>query len=113
MFRTREIGFALIAALVLAPFIGDAGAEDRAGRPIVVELFTSQSCYSCPPAEAYLGELAKRDDIIALEHHVDYWDQLVYGSAGRWKDTFSSPEATERQQRYNRRIYTGSGDWYG
>lgn len=59
------------------------------GAPVVVELFTSQGCYSCPPAEAMLAELAHRDGIVALEHHVDYWDSLVYGSAGRWKDVFS------------------------
>ena len=67
----------------------------------VIELFTSQSCYSCPPAEKILGKLAQRDDIIALEHHVDYWDQLINGSDGRWKDIFSSPESTDRQRRYN------------
>jgi hypothetical protein len=70
----------------------------------VIELFTSQSCYSCPPAEKLLGELAQRSDIIALEHHVDYWDDLVYGSAGRWKDVFSSPESTDRQRRYNQSV---------
>ena len=83
---------------------GATAAEQSATQPTVIELFTSQSCYSCPPAEKYLGELAQRDDIIALEHHVDYWDQLVYGSAGRWKDVFSSPEATDRQRRYNDHI---------
>ena len=70
----------------------------------VVELFTSQSCYSCPPAEAYLGELVERGDVIALEFHVDYWDDLVYGPAGRWKDVFSSPANTDRQRVYNRNI---------
>lgn len=83
---------------------GLAAAEPETAQPTVVELFTSQSCYSCPPAERYLGELAQRDDIIALEHHVDYWDDLVYGSAGRWKDVFSSPESTDRQRRYNQTI---------
>ena len=73
-------------------------------RPAVVELFTSQGCYSCPPAEAFLGELVERDDLIALEFHVDYWDDLVYGSAGRWKDVFSSPRYTRRQQDYARRM---------
>lgn len=87
---------------------GGAVAGQGAGQPTVVELFTSQSCYSCPPAEKLLGELAQRDDIIALEHHVDYWDSLVYGSAGRWKDIFSSPESTDRQRRYNE-VVPGSG----
>ena len=58
-------------AVALAAFGASAG--DRA--PVVVELFTSQSCYSCPPAERFLGELAKRDGVLALEFHVDYWDE--------------------------------------
>ncbi len=81
------------------------------GAPVVVELFTSQSCYSCPPAEARLADLARRDGIVALEHHVDYWDSLVYGSAGRWKDVFSSSEATARQRAYNE-VLPGRGHSY-
>ena len=76
----------------------------RAGGPTVIELFTSQSCYSCPPAEALLGELVERENFIALEFHVDYWDDLVYGSAGKWKDLFSDPAYTMRQRRYAARI---------
>ncbi len=77
--------------------------------PVVVELFTSQGCYSCPPAEAYLGKLAKRSDVIALEFHVDYWDDLVYGAAGKWKDPFSSPANTQRQRQYNTQIRRTAG----
>lgn len=95
----------LLAAAALALLGG--GGPARAGGPAVVELFTSQSCYSCPPAEALLGELAGRGDLIALELHVDYWDDLVYGSAGRWKDVFSSPAFTARQRRYAARIRNG------
>ena len=91
------------AAIGILPH-GVAAEGQATAAPTVIELFTSQSCYSCPPAERYLGELAQRDDIIALEHHVDYWDQLVHGSDGRWKDIFSSPEATDRQRRYNNHI---------
>ena len=75
-----------------------------AREPVVVELFTSQSCYSCPPAEQYLSELADDPDLVTLEWHVDYWDTLVYGNQGRWKDPFSSYDYTLRQRQYNRSI---------
>jgi len=86
--------------LAAAAVVGLTAPAFAGGKP-VVELFTSQSCYSCPPAEAYLGELAQRGDVIALEYHVDYWDDLVYGLAGRWKDVFSDPAFTARQRAYN------------
>ena len=85
---------ALAAALVLA---SNAMAAEKSsqGRPLtVVELFTSQGCSSCPPADAFLGELAKRDDILALSVHVDYWDYIG------WKDPFASPRNTRRQRDY-------------
>ena len=66
-----------------------AGAD-----PVVVELFTSQGCSSCPPADAMLAELAARDDVIALSLHVDYWDWIG------WPDTFGSEASSDRQRRY-------------
>ena len=64
-------------------------------KPIaVVELFTSQGCSSCPPADAVLRDLAMRDDVIALAYHIDYWDYLG------WKDAMASAENTSRQQAY-------------
>jgi hypothetical protein len=62
--------------------------------PVVVELFTSQGCSSCPPADAYLGKLAGRHDILPLAFHVNYWDYIG------WKDPFASAIATERQYSY-------------
>ena len=75
------------------PVMSPAAAETR---PPVVELFTSQGCSSCPPADALLGELARRGDVIALGFHIDYWDKLG------WKDPLSTPQSTERQRRYAR-----------
>jgi hypothetical protein len=60
----------------------------------VVELFTSQGCSSCPNADALLGRMAKRDDVVALSYPVDYWDYLG------WKDTLASPKFSERQRVY-------------
>ena len=97
----------LLAATIAAALALCWGGAARAGGPTVIELFTSQSCYSCPPAEALLGELVERKDIVALEFHVDYWDDLVYGSAGLWKDVFSDPAYTKRQRRYAGRIRNG------
>ncbi len=73
--------------------------------PVVVELFTSQSCSSCPPADAVLAELSGRDNIIALGCHVTYWDHL------NWRDPQSQEFCTERQRHYaqfrnSRRTYT-------
>jgi hypothetical protein len=74
-----------------------------ADRPVVVELFTSQGCSSCPPANALLNELSRsRRDILPLAFHVTYWDQLG------WKDPFSLQAATQRQAQYGNRFGDGS-----
>jgi len=99
---------AALSAVQTGAFAVAAAADEP---PTVVELFTSQGCYSCPPAEAFLRDLAQEKSVLALEFHVDYWDDLVYGAAGKWKDVFSKREFTERQSGYNRRI-RGRGNVY-
>lgn len=82
----------LLAAFV---FLGSVVVSAAADRPrAVIELFTSQGCPSCPPADALFGEMAERDDVVALAYHIDYWDYLG------WKDGLASPENTSRQQAY-------------
>lgn len=98
VFRTL-FGIALLAAC------GDPGAMADDAPPVVVELFTSQGCNSCPPADQVMGDLAARDGVIALSWHVDYWDYIG------WRDTFALPEAAERQRNYvdragGRYVYT-------
>ena len=70
---------------------------------VVAELFTSQGCSSCPSAEKLFSKLAERDDLLTLEWHVDYWDDLVHHGS-RWKDPYSDREFTRRQRSYNRSI---------
>jgi hypothetical protein len=102
------------AGFVLAGSAAQAATE----RPVLIELFTSQGCNSCPPADALLGELAQRPGVLALAFHVDYWNGLG------WSDPFSSKLWTARQNDYAQRlgkrsIYTpqlvvdGAGDAVG
>ena len=77
---------------------GWASSSLAAPTPVVVELFTAQGCSSCPPADALLGALARKPNIIALAYHVDYWDELG------WKDPFSIPAAAQRQRGYVKRL---------
>ena len=87
---------AVLAAVSAAPVLAGDGKNLT-----VVELFTSQGCSSCPPAEAFLGELARRDGLLALEMHVDYWDYIG------WKDPFATSASTDRQRSYNKRLGRG------
>ncbi len=96
----RTILFAVVIAMMPAL----AWAETARVQPVLVELFTSQGCASCPAADAFLHELAERDDVIALALHVDYWDYL-------FDDVFGKPAHTKRQYGYadaagRRMVYT-------
>jgi len=75
---------------------------------IVAELFTSQGCSSCPPAERLFSSLSENDDLLTIEWHVDIWDDLVHGGS-RWEDPYSSDEFTKRQRYYNRSIRGQNG----
>jgi hypothetical protein len=86
----------IVAAILMLAFAGTAQAADQA-KP-VVELFTSQGCSSCPPADALLVELVKKGEVVALSEHVDYWNYIG------WMDPFSDAGATERQQKYRKAL---------
>jgi hypothetical protein len=85
-----------------AALVWTAAQADVPSRPLVVELFTSQGCSSCPPADAYLGKLSERPDVVALAFHVDYWD-----SSG-WRDRFELRQGVERQNAYARKFHRAS-----
>jgi hypothetical protein len=114
-FAALASGLIALGFLTIGPYTAPSPASAQSPAlqiaPVVVELFTSQSCSSCPPAEAYFRELAARPGLIALEWHVDYWNDLHYGHAGKWKDPFSSPAYTERQRTYNQRLRGARGGY--
>jgi hypothetical protein len=88
MKRMIAIALSGLCLLVAVPAL----AQGASGT--VVELFTSQGCSSCPPADAYLTKLAQEPGVIALALHVDYWDYIG------WEDTFAKSQFTDRQRAY-------------
>jgi hypothetical protein len=84
--------FAFVAALISA--VVSLPAQAQSEPTVVVELFTSQGCSACPPADALMSELVQRKDVIGLALHVDYWDYIG------WKDEFADPAYTRRQKGY-------------
>jgi hypothetical protein len=96
------MAFPLRPRWLMAAFLGFASLASAAPRPAVIELFTSEGCNSCPPAEAYVGELAGRSDVLALSFHVDYWDDLG------WRDRFGLSESVDRQRTYARSLRLSS-----
>jgi hypothetical protein len=99
MSMRHNLRSALLASSLSAGLVAVAGA---ATRPVVLELFTSQGCSSCPPAEVIVNELAQRPDVLPLSFHVDYWDDLG------WRDRYSLASATQRQRAYARTLRRSS-----
>lgn len=96
-------GLAAVALSAVGP--APLAADEHRTPLVVVELFTSQGCSSCPPADALMGELSDRKDVLPLSLHVDYWDYIG------WRDAFAQPQFTTRQKAYahvagKRTIYT-------
>src|ERR1700739_2573595 len=85
----RTVTFGFTAALALLAGAAQAGAPQQ-----VIELYQSQGCSSCPPANAVLNSLADRKDLITLSFAVTYWDYLG------WKESFAQPAFTQRQKDY-------------
>lgn len=91
--QRRSLRAAAAATVTLASLLAVTAAQAAPPpRPAIVELYTSEGCSSCPPAEALVEQLAKQPGVLPLAFHVDYWDQLG------WRDRFSMKEATQRQQ---------------
>ena len=88
---SRLVPAVLGLLLVLSPSVA---GELKQNPKAVVELFTSQGCSSCPPADALLDELGERPDVLALAYHVDYWDYIG------WADTFGDAAHSDRQRAY-------------
>lgn len=89
--------------LLLASALAAFGTQAEPAKPVVlVELYTSQGCSSCPPADAMIAELAKRDDVLPLALHVDYWDYIG------WADSFARVQHTKRQKAYARMAHSAT-----
>lgn len=101
LFLLSLVGVGLVAVVLRAPGSRAPSLAGSPDQPVLVELFTSQSYSSCPPAEAYLGKLAERDDLVVLSLHVNYWDNIG------WADPFASDGTTNRQRAYGLRIGQG------
>jgi hypothetical protein len=120
----KPLTHTLLLRLLLLASLGLHGPAARACElssgptmPVVVELYTSEGCSSCPPADRWLSSLAPRSDVLALAFHVDYWNRLG------WTDRFATPQATARQYElarlsgssgvYTPQVRVDGQDWTG
>jgi len=101
--KASRFSVIVVAAALCGPFALGSGAvmAQPAANPVVVELYQSQGCSDCPPAQDYLNRLADRPDVLALSFGVTYWDYLG------WRDSFASPQFTQRQRDYAKTSGTG------
>lgn len=97
----RPLIFVLMCAAVCMAQTRTKAAPSASTAPVVVELFTSEGCSSCPPADAVVARF-DRGNVIVLGEHVDYWDSLG------WRDRYSSPLFSSRQQDYGNAMHTGN-----
>lgn len=104
-------GLKILLMMSLGVVVASAFASRKAETPdsgVLLELFTSHGCYSCPAADAVIHRLDKEsENVVALEFHVDYWDQLVWGMDGSWKDPYSQAAFTQRQRDYHSKSLGG------
>ena len=100
---SRRNALSLGAAALSAPFVSPQ-VEAASDMPVLVELFTSQGCSSCPPADKLVATLNASTGATVVSFNVDYWDYLG------WRDTLAKPEYTQRQMDYAR--YRGDNDVY-
>ena len=98
MMRRASLSLAIVCASLVAP-----AAAGPSNSPVLVELFTSQGCSDCPPADRIITDLAGRRDVIALTFPITYWDMLG------WKDTLATEANTQRQKAYARVMSRGGG----
>lgn len=96
-------GLTVVSNIAEAKADADIPLAEVSAPLVVAELFTSQSCSSCPPAEALFATLADDENLLTLEWHVDYWDTLIHGGS-KWKDPYSNKVYTARQRSYNQSL---------
>jgi hypothetical protein len=97
----QQILIGALVAFAALPAHAACTAQSGADRPHLVELYTSEGCSSCPPAEKWMSKLVGKPDEVGLEFHVDYWDE------GGWRDPFDSKAYTKRQEKLSRTFNKG------